>query len=281
MSTTPLLSNDVTNAEDGGGPPSNSKKKNSRVSVSGIQEDVKGCMAMSMSEWVSIATDEKNLIWVLFYVLALIVGMLFVYHESCKLDGEGTPLTTLFRSFIAVFGLLAAGYTIYLGAKLEEQIEKFSVQNAILEGNNRKMTSHLTKFDELRAQIQQFSEAQGGKFDETFHSVSEMFDNVKVTLQDQKKILKDQRRGTINKLFIDFAFADGDATMEKKEFMRASHGIPREMKDVWKYTFETFPRASGRGATDPITIDEFTDELERLMSELKNRAASPTPQAQP
>lgn len=285
MSTTPLLTNDVTNAVDGEGPPSTSAKKGSgRVNMDGIKSDLKGCMALSMSEWVSIATNKKNLVWVCFYILALIVGLLFVYHEAEKFDGlhgERTPLTTLFRAFISVFGLLAAGYTIYLGAKLEEQLDKFSLQNTLLEGNNRKMASSLSKFDELRAQMQEFCDAQGGKFEETFQNVSEMFDNVKVTLHDQQDVLKQQRKGNMHKLFFDFAFSDGDATMGKKEFMMASHGIPRDLRAAWTYTFETFPRASGRCATDPITLDEFTAEMEKMMSELKKSAASTTPPAQP
>merc|ERR1719330_1045567 len=151
------------------------------------------------------AMDKKNWSFLFFYLLASLVALLFMYHEA---EGH-TPLLTVVRALIAIFGLMSAGYTIYLGAKLEEQIEKFQLQNTVLEGNNRKMTQQLDKFEQLRQDLTKFSEGQGEKFEETFKNVTEMFDSVKETLKDQKQVLKDQRQETMNKFFFDFAFMDG------------------------------------------------------------------------
>merc|ERR1712079_280330 len=99
----------------------------------------------------------------------------------------------------------------------------------------------------------------------TLKNVTEMYEDVKSTLKDQRQTLQDQRLETMNKFFFDFAFQDGDETMNSEEYQAASQAIPKWLKKTWgKYTFETFPRASGRSTTDPITIDEFLAVLETM-----------------
>merc|ERR1712079_96095 len=159
------------------------------MGLSGVVEDIKGVTAMSKSDWLRVFMNEKNWSYLWYYVLAMIVSLLFVYHKA---EGS-TPLLTILRGFLSITGLTGAGYSIYLAGKLQEQVEKFEYENALLEGNNHKMANQLSKFQALQQDLAKFSQGKDEKLEETLKNVTEMYEDVKSTLKDQRQALQDQR----------------------------------------------------------------------------------------
>lgn len=275
MDNTPLLGEEdgkgAADTTDGQASKPSDMSEKAKAQFQNLKDDIAGCLAMSKADWIATGMNQKNWNWLFLYLLALIVALEIMYHE---VEGH-TPILTVLTALISIFGLMGAGYQIYLSAKLEEQIQKFELENAKLTRNTLKMTTELDRFSGLRQDLEKFAKNKDDKFDETFNNVTEMFGKLKSTLDIQRQTLADQRLQNNTKFFYDIAFRDGNETMSKVEFMQASHAIPKYIKAAWdKYDFEHVPRANGQIPSNAeITIDEFVAHIERLHSESKGTAS--------